>query len=239
MSARRFGAAPPASRWRWPSTSGCSWCCSRSAGSRPRRRSRRMLWWSISCPNRTAPRRGRNPELLRSPLPAPRPSRRRRSSRRRSCSRSGRRSVPPTRRKQSWVEMSKDEMAAADLGNLPKAGAGRQRGDCEVVGTGPHGETLYRGGMGAPPDRRRARRLSAQEFARRVRPDCLPNHSGQPRRGLHRDWPDARSRLAPAVRQAAWQFRVRPPRKGGKPLIGSWVQIRIDYEHIVRSSAGL
>jgi protein TonB len=37
------------------------------------------------------------------------------------------------------------------------------------------------------------------------------------------------SGLARAVREAAWQFHIKPPRIGGKPQIGVWLRIRIDY----------
>ena len=37
------------------------------------------------------------------------------------------------------------------------------------------------------------------------------------------------SQMARAVLAAAWQFRVRPPRVGGKFLVGEWVRIRIEW----------
>ena len=131
-----------------------------------------------------------------------------------------------------WVEMSRDELAAADIGNLAKTGSS-SAGDSEEVGRGPHGEVLYAAEWARHPTD-----AELGGYLPRNAPDgfglvaCKTIPGDRVEDCVELDQQPLGSHLASAVRQAAWQFRVRPPRKGGRPLIGSWVQIRIDYEHI-------
>lgn len=112
------------------------------------------------------------------------------------------------------------------------AAAGRSPGDSERVGTAPDGQPLYAAEWYREPTDQELGAylpknmpegggwgLVACKTAARYRvTDCVELGNSPP--GSH---------LAGAVRQAAWQFLVRPPRVGGKPMIGEWVRIRIDY----------
>ena len=122
-------------------------------------------------------------------------------------------------------------MAASDISNVPKAGAGGA-GDSEVVGKGPNGEALYAAEWARhPTDAELAGYMprNAPEGYGLIACKTVPGDRVED--CIELDQKPAGSHLASAVRQAAWQFRVRPPRKGGRPLIGSWVRIRIDYSH--------
>ena len=141
------------------------------------------------------------------------------------------------------IPLTQAEFAASDVTKLPShrddanaggagtqaAGNGNDTGSDEGVGEGPGGERLYNAEWYVKP--------THAELA-----TYLPQ-TNQPGWGMiacrtianfHVD--DCReldespgSGLARALRQAAWQFRVRPPRIGGKPMIGAWVRIRFDF----------
>lgn len=145
--------------------------------------------------------------------------------------------APPSK-SSPWIEMSKEELAASDIANLPKASSG-SGGDSEVVGHGPHGEVLYAADWARhPTDAELGGYLPANA------PDgygliaCKTIPGDRVEDCVELDQTPG-SHLASAVRQAAWQFRIRPPRRNGVPLVGSWVEIHIDYERIVRSGNGL
>lgn len=134
-----------------------------------------------------------------------------------------------------WLEMSKEDMASGDISKIPAAGSGGG-GDSEVVGKGPNGEALYAAKWAREPtDAELAGYIprSAPEGFGLVA--CKTIADDRVEDCVELDQTPG-SRLASAVRQAAWQFRVRPPRKGGRALIGSWVRIRIDYYHSGTSS---
>ena len=142
------------------------------------------------------------------------------------------------------LEVTREVYQAADISKLGSnapgyvrsadagGSGGRNAGDSAMVGTAPNGQPLYAAEWYREPTNTELGGylpknmpesggwgLIACKTAPRFRvTDCV--ELGQEPAGSH---------LAGAVRQAAWQFLVRPPRKGGKSLVGGWVQIRIDY----------
>jgi len=129
------------------------------------------------------------------------------------------------------IELSKEEYAATDVGALPKANAASSTAeDSKAIGRGPNGEVLYAAEWAREPtDQELAFYLprdapegygliACKTYPQNRVDDCIALESHP-----------ANSHLARAVLNAAWQFKVRPPRRNGKPMIGEWVEIKIDY----------
>lgn len=143
-----------------------------------------------------------------------------------------------------FIVLTKEEFAAADISRLGTRGSAAGEsgpsapaaGDTEQVGTAPNGEPLYAaewyrkptdaelsGYLPARMPKQGWGLVACKTVARYRVEDCVELGSSP-----------LGSRLAGAVRQAAWQFMVRPPRVGGKELVGTWVRIRIEYNMAAR-----
>ena len=143
-----------------------------------------------------------------------------------------------------FIEVPKNQMSSLDISNLPRRAPRQPAGplmgppspgiesdDTPMVeGTGPNGEPLYAAAWYREPyeDELKGYLSTARgpgwgRIVCRTAPgfrveDCVAFGEYPPGSGI-----------ANAVLAAAWQFRVRPPRKGGKDLTGEWVRIHIDY----------
>ncbi|HEX7852626.1 MAG TPA: hypothetical protein VF503_02930 [Sphingobium sp.] len=148
----------------------------------------------------------------------------------------------------SFIQLSPSDFAAADVGKIPSRGAangaGGSTGNSKAVagpGEGPGGVQLYEAEW--------YRRPTDAELATYMPPNppregwglvackTIENFHVENCQTLGES--PTGSGLAKAVRQAAWQFLVRPPRIDGKSQVGAWVRIRIDYtQHVVLDGAG-
>jgi protein TonB len=145
----------------------------------------------------------------------------------------------PTPQPAPLVKVAPSDLATADLRTVPSTGkpaatygppAPSSAPDTPLVdGSGPNGERLYAAAWQREPSDGELRGyLSTAQpgwalIACRTVPDFRVDDCvavGEHPRG---------SQMARAVLAAAWQFRVRPPRIGGRLQVGEWVRIRIEY----------
>lgn len=140
--------------------------------------------------------------------------------------------APPT----GMIVLSKDEFAGADIGKIKgaaDAGAGAETAAADSKapygpGAGPGGKTLYAAEWVREPTRTEMATymphgmvegwgmIACQTIARNRVENCR-QLGESPGSGISR-----------GMRQAAWQFLIRPPRINGRPMVGAWVSIRYD-----------
>lgn len=130
------------------------------------------------------------------------------------------------------VRVDKDTLSSADIGKIAPSrtegggGSGKDSVAAYGPGAGPGGEPLYNAewvreptqaelAFYLPPIRESGWALIACKTVPGNRVDNCRTMGESP----------LGSGLSRGFRQAAWQFRVYPPRIGGKPQIGAWVRI--------------
>jgi len=135
-----------------------------------------------------------------------------------------------------FLTLNREQMASADIGNLPKGtqGVGEGKGNSSAVqgaGEGPGGVQLYEAEWYRRPTHAElSTYLPANAPARGYGLVACKtiDHYHVENCQILGEYPLG-SGFAKAVRLAAWQFLVMPPRVDGKKMVGSWVRIRIDY----------
>jgi protein TonB len=113
-----------------------------------------------------------------------------------------------------------------DMSGPPDTGT---PGDTQRVGTAPNGEPMYAAAWYRKPTPQELDGYLSTATGPGwglIACKTVPDFRVEDCVGLD-EYPEG-SNFIRAVLAAAWQFRVRPPFKGGQALVGSWVRIRIE-----------
>lgn len=151
--------------------------------------------------------------------------------------------VTPTAPAIALIPLTREQMASADISRLPaKPGPQASDGPVGPVNTGRANDTPLMGARGPGGEKLYAASWYREPYDDEMR-GYLSTAQG-PGWGLIAcktvadfrvencavvdEYPKG-SNIARAAVAASWQFRVRPPRLGGRVMVGEWVGIRIDY----------
>jgi protein TonB len=158
----------------------------------------------------------------------------------------------PSKNQVEWppgfIKLSREDLAKADISRIKPAGGGGWAGalaggggQAEGTGDGPGGARVYNAEWYREPTNaelspymRSARGAGAGDWAMII---CRTVERFHVEDCREVDEAPRGSGLARALRQAAWQFLVRPPRMDGKPQLGTWVRIRFDFKAAKRQDA--
>lgn len=138
------------------------------------------------------------------------------------------------------IQLSPEDFAASDIGKIKGAkgeGDGEATGKSSVAaygpGEGPGGGSMYNVEWyhGIPPaasltDPYLQQYAKAESGSAIVACKTIPDNRVENCRTISET--PAGTGIARAVRLAAWQFKITPPRINGKPMIGVWIKIRYD-----------
>lgn len=134
-----------------------------------------------------------------------------------------------------FIALSEGDMASSDIGKMARGG-GAGTGNSSATygpGEGPSGQRLYRAEWYREPSNAEIAgympALSQQPEWAEIACKTIEHYHVENCQALGES--PAGSGLARALRQAAWQFLVRPPRIDGKPQVGARVRIHFDFVH--------
>ncbi|MDE1916275.1 MAG: hypothetical protein KGJ57_11740 [Sphingomonadales bacterium] len=140
---------------------------------------------------------------------------------------------PPVPGPPGFIHLSHDELAAADIGKMPKpaSGGGASGSGAKAGGDGPGGAVLYNARWYREPTD-----AEIGPYLKGNRPPgawamiaCKTIDHFHVEDCEELEESPRGSGLARGLRQAAWQFLIWPPRVDGKPMVGAWVRIRFDF----------